>query len=31
LQRELAEAGGDRLPDLQQALARVRDRIREFA
>ena len=31
LQRELAEAGNDRLPDLQQALARVRDRIREFA
>jgi DNA primase len=31
LQRELAEAEEGRLPDLQQALARVRDRIREFA
>jgi DNA primase len=31
LQRELAEAEDARLPDLQQALARVRDRIREFA
>jgi DNA primase len=31
LQRELAEAEDTRLPDLQQALARVRDRIREFA
>src|SRR5262245_37132246 len=31
LQRELAEAEEARLPDLQQALARVRDRIREFA
>jgi len=31
LQRELAEAADERLPDLQQALARVRDRIREFA
>ena len=31
LQRELAEAEEARLPDLQQALAKVRDRIREFA
>jgi len=31
LQRELSEAADERLPDLQQALARVRDRIREFA
>jgi DNA primase len=31
LQRELAEAEDARLPDLQQALAKVRDRIREFA
>src|SRR5207253_204156 len=31
LQRELAEAEDERLPDLQQALARVRERIREFA
>ena len=31
LQRELADAEDARLPDLQQALARVRDRIREFA
>ena len=31
LQRELAEAEDERLPDLQQALAKVRDRIREFA
>lgn len=31
LQEELANAEGARLPDLQQALARVRDRIREFA
>ena len=31
LQRELAEAADERLPDLQQALAKVRDRIREFA
>jgi DNA primase len=31
LQRELDEAGEERLLDLQQALARVRDRIREFA
>jgi DNA primase catalytic core len=31
LQTELAEAGDDRLVDLQQALARVRERIREFA
>jgi DNA primase len=31
LQTELAEAADDRLVDLQQALARVRERIREFA
>jgi DNA primase len=31
LQRELSEAADERLPDLQQALAKVRDRIREFA
>jgi DNA primase catalytic core len=31
LQRELAEAEDARLPDLQQALSKVRDRIREFA
>ena len=31
LQRELAEAEEARLPDLQKALARVRERIREFA
>ena len=31
LQRELAEAEEARLPDLQQALSKVRDRIREFA
>ena len=31
LQRELAEAEEARLPDLQQALSRVRERIREFA
>jgi hypothetical protein len=31
LQVELSEAGDDRLVDLQQALARVRERIREFA
>jgi DNA primase len=31
LQRELAEAAEERLPDLQQALSKVRDRIREFA
>jgi hypothetical protein len=31
LQRELAEADVDRLLDLQQALARVRTAIREFA
>jgi DNA primase len=31
LQNELANAKKDRLPDLQQALARVRERIREFA
>jgi DNA primase catalytic core len=31
LQRELAEAGDEQLPDLQQKLAKVRERIREFA
>jgi hypothetical protein len=31
LQRELAEAEDARLPDLQQELSKVRDRIREFA
>jgi DNA primase len=31
LQRELADAEEARMPDLQQALAKVRDRIREFA
>jgi DNA primase catalytic core len=31
LQRELADAEEARLPDLQQALSKVRDRIREFA
>jgi DNA primase len=31
LQRELAEAGDERLGELQQALAKVRERIREFA
>jgi DNA primase len=31
LQQELVAADGERLPDLQQALARVRERIREFA
>jgi DNA primase len=31
LQRELAEAEEARLPDLQQALSKVRERIREFA
>jgi len=31
LQQELSAAEGARLPDLQQALARVRERIREFA
>jgi DNA primase len=31
LQRELSEAGEDRLTDLQHALARVRTAIREFA
>jgi len=31
LQRELSEAEEARLPDLQQALSKVRDRIREFA
>jgi DNA primase len=31
LQRELAEAEEARLPDLQHALSRVRERIREFA
>jgi len=31
LQQELSGAEGARLPDLQQALARVRERIREFA
>jgi DNA primase len=31
LQQELVAAEGERLPDLQQALARVRERIREFA
>jgi DNA primase len=31
LQRELAEAEEARFPDLQQALAKVRQRIREFA
>jgi DNA primase catalytic core len=31
LQRELADAGDEKLPELQQALAKVRERIREFA
>ncbi|MGE5689402.1 MAG: DNA primase [Pseudomonadota bacterium] len=31
LKRELETAGEDRLPDLQQALAKVRTRFREFA
>jgi hypothetical protein len=31
LQRELAQAEDERLPDLQQALARVREAIRQFA
>jgi DNA primase len=31
LSQELAEAAEERLPDLQQALAKVRERIREFA
>jgi DNA primase len=31
LQRELADAEDARLPDLQKALAKVRERIREFA
>jgi DNA primase len=31
LSQELAEAEDERLPDLQQALAKVRERIREFA
>jgi DNA primase len=31
LQRELADAPDERLPDLQHALAKVRERIREFA
>jgi DNA primase catalytic core len=31
LQRELADAGDETLPELQQALAKVRERIREFA
>ena len=31
LQRELAEAGEDRMVDLQQALLKIRTRIREFA
>jgi len=31
LSQELAEAEDARLPDLQQALAKVRERIREFA
>ena len=31
LQQELSRAEDARLPDLQQALARVRERIREFA
>ena len=31
LQRELETAAEDRLPDLQQALAKVRTRFREFA
>jgi DNA primase len=31
LQRELAEAEEERFPDLQQALAKVRERIRAFA
>ena len=31
LQRELETAGAERLPDLQQALAKVRTAFREFA
>jgi len=31
LQRELSDAPENELPDLQQKLARVRERIREFA
>jgi hypothetical protein len=31
LERQLAEAGDDRLLDLQQALAKIRTAIREFA